>query len=66
MPDRTVLSVIHAAQPREPVAPEAAEQLADAQSLWEPGRIERTLRGLGVTDIHLLRHGERSTAPPSS
>ena len=40
---------------REPVTPEAAEQIADAQSLYKPGRIERTLRGLGVTDIDLLR-----------
>jgi hypothetical protein len=39
------------------VTPEAAEQIADAQSLYEPGRIERTLRGLGVTDIDLLRRG---------
>jgi hypothetical protein len=39
------------------LTPEAAEQIADAQSLYEPGRIERTLRGLGVTDIALLRRG---------
>jgi hypothetical protein len=44
-------------------APEAAEQLAAAQSLYEPGRIERTLRGLGVTGIDLLRRGERSAEP---
>ena len=55
VPHRTVLPAIHAGHRREPVTPEAAEQIADAQSLYEPGRIERTLRGLGVTDIDLLR-----------
>jgi hypothetical protein len=54
VPHRTVLPAGHH---REPVTPEAAEQIADAQSLYEPGRIERTLRGLGVTDIDLLRRG---------
>jgi hypothetical protein len=63
---RTVLPAIHAGHRREPVTPEAAERIANAQSLYEPGRIERTLRGLGVTDIDLLRHGERSTKPLSS
>ena len=57
VPHRTVLPAIHAGHRREPVTPEAAEQIADAQSLYEPGRIERTLRGLGVTDIDLLRRG---------
>jgi hypothetical protein len=57
VPHRTVLSAIHAGHHSEPVVPEAAEQLAAAQSLYEPGRIERTLRGLGVTDIDLLRRG---------
>ena len=57
VPHRPVLPAIHAGRPREPVTPEAAEQIADAQSLYEPGRIERTLRGLGVTDIDLLRRG---------
>jgi hypothetical protein len=52
-----VLPAIHGGHRREPVTPEAAEQIADAQSLYEPGRIERTLRGLGVTDIDLLRRG---------
>jgi hypothetical protein len=56
-PHRAVLPAIHAGPLREPVTPEAAEQIADAQSLYEPGRIERTLRGLGVTDIYLLRRG---------
>ena len=59
VPHRPVLPAIHAGRPREPVTPEAAEQIADAQSLYEPGRIERTLRGLGVTDIDLLRRGEK-------
>jgi hypothetical protein len=54
VPHRTVLPAGHR---REPVTPEAAEQIADAQSLYQPGRIERTLRGLGVTDIDLLRRG---------
>ena len=66
VPHRTVLPAIHAGHRREPVTPEAAEQIADAQSLYEPGRIERTLRGLGVTDIDLLRRGEKSTKPLSS
>ena len=57
VPHRTVLPAIHEGRPREPVRPEAAEQIADAQSLYEPGRIERTLRGLGVTDVDLLRRG---------
>ena len=57
VPHRAVLPAIHAGHRREPVTPEAAEQIADAQSLYEPGRIERTLRGLGVTDIDLLRRG---------
>jgi hypothetical protein len=57
VPRRTGLPAIHAGRRREPVTPEAAEQIADAQSLYEPGRIERTLRGLGVTDIDLLRRG---------
>jgi hypothetical protein len=56
VPHRPRLPVIHAGR-REPVTPEAAEQIADAQSLYEPGRIERTLRGLGITDIDLLRRG---------
>ena len=55
VPHRRVLPAIHAGHPREPVTPEAAGQIADAQSLYESGRIERTLRGLGVTDIDLLR-----------
>ena len=38
-------------------APETAEQLADAQATYEPGKIEQTLRGLGITDINLLRRG---------
>ena len=33
-------------------------QIADAQSLYEPGRIERTLRGLGITGTDLLRRAE--------
>ena len=57
VPHRPVLSAVHAGHRREPVTLEAAEQLAEAQSLYEPGRIERTLRGLGVTDIDLLRRG---------
>jgi hypothetical protein len=58
VPHRTVFPATHAGHRREPVAPpEAAEQIAGAQSLYEPGRIERTLRGLGVTDINLLRRG---------
>jgi hypothetical protein len=57
VPHRTVLPSIHAGRRCEPVSPEAVEQIADAQSLYEPGRIERTLRGLGVTDIALLRRG---------
>jgi hypothetical protein len=56
-PHRAVLPAIHGGHRREPVIPEAAEQIDDAQSLYEPGRIERTLRGLGVTDIDLLRRG---------
>jgi hypothetical protein len=56
-PHRTVLPAIHVGHRRDLVTPEAAEQIADAQSLYEPGRIERTLRGLGVTDIDLLRRG---------
>jgi len=57
VPHRPTLPAIHAGRPREPVTPVAAEQLADAQSLYKPGRIERTLRELGVTDIDLLRRG---------
>ena len=57
VPHRPVLLAIHAGCSCEPVALEAAERIADAQSLYEPGRIERTLRGLGVTDIDLLRRG---------
>jgi hypothetical protein len=57
VPHRPVLPSIHAGHRREPVTAEAAEQIANAQSLYEPGRIERTLRGLGVTDIDLLRRG---------
>jgi len=57
VPHSTVLPAIRARHRREPVTPEAAEQLAAAQSLHEPGRIERTLRGLGVTDTDLLRRG---------
>ena len=38
-------------------APEAAEQLAHAQATYEPGRIEQTLRGLGITDTNLIRRG---------
>jgi hypothetical protein len=57
VPNRTVLPGLRAGYRREPETPEAAEQVADAQSLYEPGRIERTLRGLGVTDIDLLRRG---------
>jgi hypothetical protein len=57
VPHRPVLPAIHAGRPREPTAPDVAEQIADAHSLYEPGRIERTLRGLGVTDIDLLRRG---------
>jgi hypothetical protein len=57
VPHRTGLPAIHAGHSREPVTPEATEQIADAQSLYEPGRIERTLHGLGVTDIDLLRRG---------
>ncbi len=38
-------------------APEAAEQLAEAQAAYEPGRIEQTLRGLGITDTNLIRRG---------
>ena len=36
-------------------APEAAEQLADAQAVYESGRVEQTLRGLDITDASLLR-----------
>jgi hypothetical protein len=57
VPHRTVLTAIHGGHRREPVTPEAAEHLAEAQSLYEPGRIERTLRALGVTNIDLLRRG---------
>jgi hypothetical protein len=56
-PHLTVLPALRAEHRREPAVPEAAEEVADAQSLYEPGRIERTLRGLGVTDIDLLRRG---------
>jgi hypothetical protein len=57
VPHRAVLPAIHGGHRHEPVTPEAAGQIADAQSLYEPGRIEQTLRGLGVTDIDLLRRG---------
>jgi hypothetical protein len=57
VPHRIVLPAIHAAHRREPATPEAAEQIVNAQCLYEPGRIERTLRELGVTDIDLLRRG---------
>jgi hypothetical protein len=57
VPHPTVLPAIHGGHRREPVTPEATEQIADAESLYEPGRIERTLRALGVTDIDLLRRG---------
>jgi hypothetical protein len=55
VPHRTVLPAIHGEHRHEPAAPEATKQLADAQSLYEPGRIERTLLALGVTDIDLIR-----------
>ena len=37
--------------------PEAAERLAEAQAAYEPGRVEQTLRGLGITDTNLIRRG---------
>ena len=37
--------------------PEAAEHLAEAQAAYEPGRVEQTLRGLGITDTNLIRRG---------
>ena len=58
VPHRAGLPAIRAAQRRDPEAAEAAGQLADAQSVYEPGRIERTLRGLGVTGTDLLRRAE--------
>ena len=39
------------------MTPGAAEQIAGAQDLYASGRIEQTLRGLGVTDIDFLRRG---------
>jgi hypothetical protein len=55
MPHRTMLSDIHAGHQRDQELPEATGQLAEAQSVYEPGRIERTLRGLDITDADLLR-----------
>ena len=54
---RTVACSRSRSSRRLPVAPEATRQLDAAQSLYEPGKIERTLRGLGVTNIDLLRRG---------
>ncbi|MFI5065313.1 MAG: hypothetical protein ACHP9Z_15255 [Streptosporangiales bacterium] len=55
MPHRAGLPAIRTAQHPDPGVPEATGQFADAQSVYEPGRIERTLRGLGITGTHLLR-----------
>jgi hypothetical protein len=38
-------------------APEVAAQLAEAQAAYEPGKIEQTLRGLGITDTTLIQRG---------
>jgi hypothetical protein len=58
VPHRTGLPVLRTAQRRDPEAAEAARQVAEAQAAYEPGRIERTLRGLGVTSAGLLRRAE--------
>ena len=55
LPHRTRLPDIHAAHHRDQELPEATGQLTEAQSVYEPGRIERTLRGLDITDAELLR-----------
>ena len=60
VPHRIVLPEMtsQAGDRRDPAAePEAAEQLAEAQAAYEPGRVEQTLRGLGITDTNLIRRG---------
>ena len=52
------LPAIRTAQRRDPEAGEAAGQLAEAQAVYEPGKIEQTLRGLGITSTGLLRRAE--------
>ena len=58
VPPRPGLPAIRTAQRRDPEVGEDAGQLAKAQAIYEPGRIERTLRGLGVTGADLLRRAE--------
>jgi len=55
VPHRTMLPDIHADHHHDQELPEATGQLAEARSVYEPGRIERTLRGLGITGTDLLR-----------
>lgn len=44
--------------PGDPASlPESADQLVAAQQAYERGRIEETLRGLGITDTNLIRRG---------
>ena len=58
VPHHSWLPAIRTAQCRDPEADEAAGQLAEAQAVYEPGKIEQTLRGLGITSTGLLRRAE--------
>ena len=58
MPHRPALPEIRTGERRDPELDEAAEQLAEAQAVYEPGRVERTLRGLGITGTDFLRRAE--------
>ena len=65
-PRRAGLPVTRTGQHRNPGVPEAAGQLADAQSVYEPGRIERTLRGLGIASTTSSAAQKHSTAPQNN
>lgn len=58
VPLRPGLPALRSTGRRDPEVGEPAEQLAEAQAVYEPGRIERTLRGLGITGTDLLRRAE--------
>ena len=58
VPLRPGLPALRSAGRRDPEVGETGGQLAEAQAVYEPGRIERTLRGLGITGTGLLRRAE--------
>jgi hypothetical protein len=58
VPQRAGLPALRTAQRRDPEPGKDAGQFAEAQAVYEPGRIERTLRGLGITGTDLLRRAE--------